>query len=236
MSSVGDIAETADDFVRVGAVDLRADFAGALFYERERMLIVADLHFEKGSAYAERGVFLPPYDTAATLARLAAVIARHAPRVIVALGDSFHDMRAGERLTPADRDGLRALQAGREWIWIAGNHDPAPPEGLEGVAMAELRAGDLVLRHEPQSFDATNEIAGHLHPVARVWSPSGSVRRRCFVGDATRCVMPAFGAYAGGLNVCDAAFSPLFDARNITVYALGRTRIYAVSRARCLPD
>ena len=229
-------AHACPDLLMVAGEALRPDVSGALFHTRERMLIVADLHLEKGSAYAERRVFLPPYDTAATLARLAAVFARHAPRVVVALGDSFHDIRAGERMSAGDREGLRALQAGRAWIWIAGNHDPAPPEGLGGQPLPELRLGALVLRHEPAPGPSPGEIAGHLHPAALVWSPSGTTRRRCFVGDGTRVVMPAFGAYAGGLNFRDAAFAPLFGARAIAAHVLGRDRIYRVGEDRCLPD
>ncbi len=222
--------------VAVGGATLSPDPSGALWLASDRLLIVADLHLEKGSAFAERRVFLPPYDTAATLARLALVVARHSPRAIVALGDSFHDARAGERMTEDDRAALRALQSRREWIWIAGNHDPEPPAGLGGQAMAELRTGPLTLRHEPAAGAAPGEIAGHLHPAARVRSPSGSVRRRCFVGDGERCVMPAFGAFAGGLNFRDAAFAPLFGARAITAHVLGRDAVFAIPEDRCLPD
>jgi metallophosphoesterase superfamily enzyme len=138
-------------------------------------------------------------------------------------------------MTERDRDGLRALIAGRDWIWIAGNHDPAPPEGLGGVAMPELRLGSLILRHEPRAGSAPGEIAGHLHPVARVWSASGSTRRRCFVSDGTRLVLPAFGAYAGGLNIRDVAFGDLFGGE-VHAHALGRDRVYRVPMSRCAPD
>ncbi len=224
------------DYIVVSGQALHADAAGALLHEASRTLIVADLHLEKGSAYAGRRVYLPPYDTAATLARLAALVARYAPRCVVALGDSFHDNGGSARLTAADRDGLRALQAGREWVWIAGNHDSEPPVVLEGVAMAELRIGGLVLRHEPVSGAAPGEIAGHLHPVARVRASMGTVRRRCFASDGDRCVLPAFGAYAGGLNIHDVAFASLFGARCVTAHALGRTRVFAVPKSRCLGD
>ena len=71
-----------------------ADLSGALFWEEESLLVVSDLHLEKGSSFAARGMLLPPYDTVATLGRLAAVIARHDPRMVIALGDSFHDRNA----------------------------------------------------------------------------------------------------------------------------------------------
>ena len=221
----------------LAGLPVEPDPSGALWIERERALVVADLHLEKGSAFAERRVLLPPFDTAATLARLAVVIARRNPRVVVALGDSFHDIRAGGRMSDVDRDGLRALTAGRDWIWIAGNHDPAPPTGLGGEPLAEMRLGPLTLRHEPGgALEADGgEVAGHLHPAARVWSRSGSTRRRCFVEDAIRCVMPAFGAYAGGFNIRDAAFAGLF-ARPARAHALGAGRVYSVPLSRCAAD
>src|SRR6266436_7897727 len=114
--------------ITVAGVAVVIDCAGALYWPDERVLAVADLHLEKGSSFAARGVLLPPYDTAATLARLAALIARYAPRVVVALGDSFHDGRGPARLADTDRATLRSLQHGRDWIWITGNHDPDPAE------------------------------------------------------------------------------------------------------------
>lgn len=219
----------------VAGVSLVADSAGALWHEESGLLAVADLHFEKGSAFAMRRQMLPPYDTAATLARLAALIVRYRPRAVVALGDSFHDARAGERMSANDYDALRALMHGRDWIWISGNHDPAIPAGL-GDMQDELSLGPLTFRHEPRADASPGEIAGHLHPAARVVSPSGSLRRKCFVSDGARCVLPAFGAYAGGLNIRDAAFAPLFGARPVVAHVLGRARVFAVSSRHCVGD
>ncbi len=215
---------------------LRADPAGALFAEDDRVLLVADLHLEKGSAYALKRQFLPPYDSAVTLGRLAVLVARYAPRRVVALGDSFHDPRAAARLDPVDHETLSALQRGRSWLWIAGNHDPHPPAGLAGETATEWCFGPLRLRHEPQGGAQLGEIAGHLHPIAIVAGQSGSVRRRAFVSDGSRCVMPAFGAYAGGLNLHHPAFAALFAAGTRVAHALGRDRVYAVPEHRCLPE
>lgn len=221
--------------IELAGASFLADVSGALFHEEERLLIVADLHLEKGSAFAARGVLLPPYDTAATLAHLARVVARLAPRAVVALGDSFHDVRAGERMAEADRGTLLDLQRGRDFIWIAGNHDPQAPASVGGERRADLEFRGLTLRHEPAA-GAAAEIAGHLHPAARVVTKSGSLRRRCFVSDGARCVMPAFGAYAGGLNILDAAFAPVFAVRPVVAHILGRGRVYAVGTSACRPD
>jgi hypothetical protein len=224
----------------VAGAEFVADSAGALYWPQERMLIVADLHLEKGSAYAARKIFLPPYDTAATLEALGRLIAAYCPLAVAALGDSFHDRKAGERLAAEDRGRIRALQAGRDWIWIAGNHDRELPGGLDGEALAELSVGGVVLRHEPRTGAAMGEIAGHLHPVAKVAGRAGSVRRRSFIGDGRRCVLPAFGAFAGGLNIHDEAFAPLFDWRRsggeVYAHVMGRDEVYAVAHRRCLPD
>jgi DNA ligase-associated metallophosphoesterase len=215
---------------------LIADPAGALYWPDENLLVVADLHLEKGSAFAVRGVLLPPYDTADTLARLALLVAHFAPRRVIALGDNFHDDGAPARMADSDRAALKALQRGRDWIWIAGNHDPEPAENVGGAFVAALALGPFTFRHEPTSQAHAGEIAGHLHPMARVARRGRAVSRRCFASDGERLVMPAFGAYAGGLNVRDRAFARLFGARAFIAHMLGERRIYAVAGARCLAD
>jgi DNA ligase-associated metallophosphoesterase len=221
--------------IGLAGVTLVADLDGALYWPEHALLVVADLHFEKGSSFAARGVLLPPYDTAATLRRLARVIARYAPRVVIALGDSFHDGNGAQRIADTDRATLRTLQRGRDWIWITGNHDPEPAADIGGTFCHILALGPVTLRHEPLADADEGEIAGHFHPVARVAVRGRSVRRRCFAGDGGRLVMPAFGAYAGGLNVRDPAIAALFS-RAFTAHMLGERRLYPIAAARCLAD
>jgi DNA ligase-associated metallophosphoesterase len=217
--------------VTIAGITLVADLSGAFFWESERLLVVSDLHLEKGSSFAARGVLLPPYDTVATLSRLSAVIARHDPRTVIALGDSFHDRKAHERLSAPDREAVAALQARRDWIWIAGNHDPALPRDIGGVVASEVAVGGIVFRHEPTG--AVGEIAGHLHPKARVTTRGRSVERRCFASDGTRAVMPAFGAYTGGLSIRDAAFKKIFQTAGFMAHVLGDNRMHAIAASRC---
>ncbi|GJD84545.1 hypothetical protein HPGCJGGD_2422 [Methylobacterium haplocladii] len=209
---------------------LTFDRTGALWLEAHRTLVVSDLHLEKGSSFAVRsGQFLPPYDTRETLACLHEVVCRLDPACVVALGDSFHDARGPERLEPGDRAMVAALQEGRDWIWIAGNHDAAVSEGVGGRYAAALAVGGLTLRHEPSVSAAEGEIAGHLHPCGKVTMRGRSVRRRCFVTDERRLVMPAFGAFTGGLNVRAAVFEPLFP-KGFTAHLLGDGRVFAIGR------
>jgi DNA ligase-associated metallophosphoesterase len=216
--------------IGVFGVVLEAFPEGALWWDHERLLAVADLHLEKGSAFARRGQLLPPYDTAETLERLSRLIARLDPRVVVALGDSFHDDDGAARLSPRDRATLAALQVRRDWIWVAGNHDRAPPAALAGAHLEALTLGPLTFRHEPAPAPAAGEIAGHLHPCARVIGRGRSVRRRCFAGDGYRLILPAFGAYAGGLDVLAPAFAGLFAAKTFRAFMVGDDRIYPVGR------
>ena len=216
--------------MNVAGVDLVADLSGALFWEEQSLLVVSDLHLEKGSSFAARGVLLPPYDTVATLGRLAAVIARHDPRMVIALGDSFHDRDAHARLSAPDRDAIAALQARRDWIWISGNHDPALTPDLGGVVAHEVAIGPIAFRHEPTG--ASGEIAGHLHPKARVSTRGRSMERRCFACDGERAVMPAFGAYTGGLSIRDAAFAKIFQTLSFMAHVLGDVRLHTIAASR----
>jgi DNA ligase-associated metallophosphoesterase len=218
--------------IELGGVNAALRPSGALWLAELGVLAVGDLHLEKGSAYAARGQLLPPFDTPDTLERLEAEVAALSPRALVLLGDSFHDRRALSRLACADAGRIAELGRGRSLIWIVGNHDE---EGLgaafragllPGELAAEVSLAGLTLRHEPSDGGA-GEVCGHLHPCAKVVRAGRSVRRRAFVTDGLRLILPAFGAYAGGLNVRDAAFEGLFSGSPL-VGALGDRRVYAL--------
>lgn len=222
--------------VGLAGVEAALDRTGALWLPAERALVVSDLHFEKGSAYAARGALLPPYDTRATLEALAGVIAAYAPLTVVALGDSFHDAGLETRMAARDLDALKSMVRGvGAWVWIEGNHDPEPPAHLGGTVMETLTLGRLSLRHEPSSAPAPGEIAGHLHPCARIARRGRSVRRRCFASDGERLIAPAFGAYAGGLSVREPAIWELFAAPPL-VFLLGRDRVWPALGRHTRPD
>jgi DNA ligase-associated metallophosphoesterase len=223
------LAATAS--LEVAGVNLLADLSGALFWKEQSLLVVSDLHLEKGSSFAARGVLLPPYDTVVTLSRLASAVARHNPNMVIALGDSFHDRTAHQRLSAPDREAIAALQARRDWIWISGNHDPALPSDIGGSVASEVAIGPIVFRHEPTG--AFGEIAGHLHPKARVATRARWLERRCFATDGERMVMPAFGAYTGGLSIRDDAFSKIFSTVAFVAHVLGDLRLHTIAASRC---
>ncbi len=226
---------TGNPVFLLGRLAVVPDLSGALWLPDERTLVVADLHLEKGSSYARRGVFLPPYDSAATLAALAAAIARHAPARVIALGDSFHDREAEIRLGAANRATLKQLQAGRNWLWVTGNHDPQISAAMGGDSAATFDLRGVTLRHEPDARETGFEIAGHLHPAAKVRMRGRALRRRCFALSPRRCVMPAMGAYAGGLNLRDAAFGPLLGP-GFSAHLLGDARLFRIDPRLLLPD
>ncbi len=215
-----------DLHISVNGETLLLDRSGAVYWPAEKTLVFADLHFEKGSSFARRGSLLPPYDTRSTIRRMEEAIARHAPACVIALGDSFHDSEAAERLDREECGMLARLTSHCEWIWVEGNHDPKPPDWLGGRVASEIAMGGLVFRHLPSG--QAGEVAGHLHPAVVVRKLGMSVRRRCFVSDGARLLLPSFGAYTGGLDVREDAIASLF-AESYTVYALGRERVYAVT-------
>lgn len=212
----------------------RPDPSGVLWWPDRRWLLVADLHLEKATALALRSRrLLPPYDSTATLARLKAAIDRLDPAVVVALGDSFHDAGGADRLAADDRATLAALARGRDWVWVLGNHDPALPASLPGDRMAELTVDGLVCRHAAAP-GATGEISGHYHPKAAVHGRAGRVTGRCFVADQDRLILPAFGAYAGGLDVLDPAIRSLL-APAFHVWLIGRAALHRFPGAGLSP-
>ncbi|MBI1366023.1 MAG: ligase-associated DNA damage response endonuclease PdeM [Alphaproteobacteria bacterium] len=226
---------TADGvFIELGGARFTPTPEGALWWPQKEALIVSDLHFEKGSSFAARGVFLPPYDTRTTLKRLGRVVATFKPKRVISLGDAFHDGGAEARIDERDAETLERLVASVRWTWVLGNHDPAPPKRFAGEAVAAERIGRLTFRHEPAAGPAEGEIAGHLHPCARVRTESRVQRRRCFATDGARLVMPAFGAYAGGLNLLDEAFACILQKP--VAWVMGRARVYPIAPALLVAD
>lgn len=230
MAIVGDSVE-----MRLGDTLITALPEGALWVGASKTLIVSDLHLEKGSAFALRGQMLPPYDTHAALMKLTAMMLRLQPEIIVSLGDSFHDSGGPARMDARDRELLQLLMSRCDWVWVEGNHDGRAPATLGGAFHEALHIGSLVLRHHPTEAEAPGEISGHLHPCARVIGRGRSVRRRCFATDGARMVMPAFGAFTGGLNVCDDAYAKIFPD-GVTALVLGKDRVLPAPNERLVGD
>ncbi len=213
------------------------DHEGGLFWPKHNCLIVSDLHLEKGAAIAAGGCLIPPYDTGATLLKLRRCIERWRPEKVICLGDSFHRDDGASSLPLQYRVQLSELMQGKDWIWICGNHDPNGPAELQGNCQEELTIGSLHFRHEQVSEPAgndlfarqTGEISGHLHPCAVIHRRNKRLRRRCFVGDHQRLILPAFGAFTGGLNINHEAYAGLFDQDNMRVWMLGQNQVFELS-------
>jgi DNA ligase-associated metallophosphoesterase len=208
---------------------LLLDPTGAVFWPSRQLLAVSDLHLEKGSHFATHGRFVPPYDTRETLGRLQPLLRRYTPERLVFLGDSFHDAGGSGRMHATDHATLLHLLGNRLVTWVLGNHDPVGPEGLPGEAVEELREGPFTFRHIGQpGKDAGFELSGHFHPKASLPTRCGPVTRPCFLADGRRVMLPAFGAYTGGLEITAQPIAALFP-RGGRAFLLGRDRLYSAA-------
>ena len=226
------VAMSEPSKLRLNGADLLADGSGALFWPAMELLAVADLHLEKGSSFARSGSLLPPYDSLATLEQLQSAVDRYRPRRILCLGDSFHDGDGADRLGRGERERLAGLVARHDWLWIAGNHDPAPPEEVGGRVVADAFAcGPLIFRHIAYPAAAPGEVSGHYHPKASLRVRDRRLTGRCFLADQRRVVLPAFGAYTGGLDVRAPALRELFPD-GCDIHFIGRSRVAALPRDR----
>ena len=210
---------------------LLLDPMGALFWPDQRLLAVSDLHLEKGSSFARRGMLLPPWDTHNTIDRLTLLLRRWSPETVVALGDLFHDAGGSARLPATEQQRLNAMTRTHRFIWVQGNHDPIPPKGLGGEWVETHTDGAMIFRHQAIATADPGEVVGHHHPKATVAARAGTVSRPCFVCDGNRLMMPAFGAYTGGLDVRDAAIHRLFP-RGGRIFLLGKDRLFSFQISR----
>lgn len=202
---------------------------GAIFLPQTETLVVADLHFGKGTSARSRGMLLPPGDTFATLEKLTRLLDIYAPQHLVALGDSFHDRHAAERLLDNEKTRLEAITRVVATVWVAGNHDAFPISGFVGRWVEEYQVGKLTLMHIPSQNVPSGraELAGHLHPKIRLRMKGHAINRPCFVAGTDRLILPAFGAYTGGLSTVNQVFGDLF-LQAPSIYVWGAEQIYRV--------
>lgn len=174
----------------------------AVWWPRERALLVADLHLEKASFFARFGQMLPPYDSRETLERVALAIRQTGARRVFSLGDNFHDGEGAGRLELHAAGMLAALVRATDWVWVSGNHDSGAGEGTWAE---ELEVSGLILRHEARPGETRPELSGHFHPKLRLVARGRSISRPCAVRSETRLVLPAFGTLTGGMDAADPA-------------------------------
>ncbi len=209
---------------------LQARPDGALWWPQERLLCVSDLHLGKSERIARRGgALLPPYETRETLWRLEEAVTGTDPVTVICLGDSFDDLGAAIAVSEETRATLTHLQAGRDWVWIEGNHDPGPVD-LGGRHLREFERETLTFRHiaMPTVKDGHGEISGHYHPKATI---RGAGRRPCFLSNPSRLIMPAFGAYTGGLSAHDRILTGIMGPNALAI--LTGKRALPVPLAAC---
>ena len=215
--------------IAIGGEHILLDPGGVLVFPDRRVLLVSDLHLEKGASFARRGVFLPPYDTEATLSRLGALVAKHDPAMIVSLGDSFHDARASGLARAETVAAIADLARGRDLVWVTGNHDPEPHGTLPGTSVDMLAIGAITLRHIADPACKAPEISGHYHPAAILAARGKAIRRACFASDSVRLMMPAFGVFTGGMNIRERDVIRHFRRADLVAYMLGTGRVYPIA-------
>ena len=208
---------------------------GALYWQRENALLVADLHLEKASFFASHGQMLPPYDSRETLERLTTALRETGARRVFCLGDNYHDHNGAERLEPYAAGMLAALMRLTDWVWITGNHDAAMVTPEPGGTLAEeIELGGLVLRHKARAAEHRPELSGHFHPKLAVAARGRRVARACVVKSEQRMILPAFGALTGGMDAAHPAIlQAMQPARAIDAIlpASGRLLHYPLWRA-----
>jgi uncharacterized protein len=213
--------------ISLGGLELQPHLSGALYVPDYETLVISDLHLEQGTSLARRGIHVPPFDTAITLDLLNATLSNTRAKRVIFLGDSFHDANGEERLDENHQSRLRVITDQYETVWIVGNHDPHPPQSLGGQGAETLSLGSLTLRHEPsKKLKDEIEIAGHLHPGCGLNLRGRHVRGKCFIADQTRLIMPAFGAYTGGLSITSDAFKGLFDTKQTKIWMIGKSSLH----------
>ena len=203
---------------------------GALLWEQEKILIVSDLHFEKGSSFLKFGTYLPPFDTQETLEKLTTTLNAHKVETIIFLGDVYHDTGALSRMNVKTRDIWQNILNNHHIVWVEGNHDPnTAPKGIE--CLKEHNHQDIIFRHIAQNNAQDFEISGHYHPAVTFTYKGQKLRKPCFIKSKNKMILPAYGTYTGGLDITDKIYKDIFNPyKPDEIFALGHHSVHKIDQ------
>lgn len=172
---------------------------GALFWINKKTLIIADLHLEKGSSYFKEGQFISPKDTSENLRKLENCVDKIKPKIIIFLGDTFHDKYSLKRISNKNLEKFKNLFSHFKCYLISGNHDEDIIDS-DLDFLVDLKIDGIKFVHKKSNLDKF-EISGHFHPIAVVKYKGIKIKNKCFVCTKKKIILPSFGTYTGGLNV-----------------------------------
>ena len=197
----------------------------AIWLPTEKTLFIADLHMGKAATYRALGQPVPSGTTQENLTRLSALITQYAPQQIIFLGDFLHAAEARTQDVLAALHDWRQQHTAVSMTLVRGNHDSRagdPPASLRVSVVDEpYLHGPFALCHHPQKHTTHFVLAGHVHPVCRLYGRGrDSLRLPCFVVDAQQAILPAFGEFTGGWMVTAELGRQLYPAGGGAVWCL----------------
>jgi DNA ligase-associated metallophosphoesterase len=182
--------------------------SGCCYWPKKEILIVSDLHLEKGSFLVMKGQPIPTADTRDTLDRLKNQIIELQPKMVLCLGDNVHDPNALLRMDSDDLNTLQSLcNTTVDWCWIIGNHDKVHlmNHSLLHKFVNEVSIENICFTHELQE-NKPFQIMGHYHPKITIIKKGVRITGKCFAVTKNIIIMPSFGSYTGGLDIDDKAY------------------------------
>ncbi len=194
----------------------------ALLWPREKMLIIADIHFGKAASFRAAGVPVPRGTTSENLAALDVLIEAHDVAHIMFLGDFLHARAAHASATVAAMLAWRARHPRLALTLVRGNHDRHagdPAASLQIALVDEPHTiGPFAFCHHPDLDTAGYALAGHIHPTFRLATRFDSLRLPCFVVGGGRMILPSFGAFTGGFQMTRAPGDALYVSSGEAVH------------------
>lgn len=184
----------------------------AIFWEKERMLIIADAHIGKVSHFRKNGIPVPRMAERNNLWRLSGLVMKTKPNKIIFLGDLSHSKlnKAWDQFVD-----FRKGYSNVEMILVRGNHDILSEQSFinaEIKVVDSMTVGPFFFTHDREVSHLYN-VHGHIHPSIRLRGKGRqSLRVPCFFFGKDYGILPSFGDFTGSYTLKpedgDAVFVP----------------------------
>jgi len=170
----------------------------ALFWKKEKALILSDLHIGKTAHFRKNGIALSNQIFESDLQRLSVLIEYFQPEKFIVVGDLLH---AGDNSDVDKFCEWKNQFPEIEFLLVEGNHDRTSKKLEAKLCLnfksSQLEIDDITFVHDFEKSNPKFQITGHIHPGIVLNSFVKKIKLPCFAVSDNQLLLPAFSEFTG---------------------------------------
>ena len=186
--------------IEIRGEDMQLTNLRAIYWKREKALILSDLHIGKTAHFRKYGIPVTDKVFQRDLEHLKLLFEKYNPLKMIVVGDLYHAESNNDTEFFAE---WLSTYKGLEVVLIKGNHDRILWKNIEGIKFESTEFLDLSpfrFIHNPLHKSDTSffMISGHIHPGVLIKGRAKQkIKLPCYQLNEHKLILPAFSRFTG---------------------------------------